>query len=176
MSETVNLRFIPTQEDYVQSTRSYLWHNRRFRRIFFIQALLFLCMIGVFILLNLYPPSELSLYIVLAVIIIQFPLFAIFFFWALPLLTGRRFRKNERMHSETFWELNDDRVIIKNKFVETKTDWGSFKAVIEIKNHYLFMATAFIFLPKRVFESPEQETAFRNLVSRNVKRVELLRS
>ena len=173
MAETVNLRFIPTEKDYVQSTRAYLWRNRRFRRIFFVQALLFLFIVFVFILLNLFSPLGGSLYIVVAITIIQFPLFAFFFFGVAPLLAGRRFRKNERMRSETFWELNDDKVVIKNKFVETRSDWGSCKAVLETTNHYLFMTEPFTFLPKRSFESPEQEITFRNLVSRNVKIVEL---
>ncbi len=173
MSEAVNLRFTPTKEDYVQSMRAYVWRSRRYRRVFFLQVLLFLFIIFAFILLNLYLILDIYLYVVFAVLIIQFPLFAIFLLGVIPLLAGRQFRKNERMRFETFWELNDDKVIIKNKFVETKADWGSFKAVLEITNHYLFMTTSFTFLPKRSFESPEQEIIFRNLVSRNVKRVEL---
>ena len=102
-------------------------------------------------------------------IVVVAPLFAAFavFIWQ-PYRMKRQAEKEEQLRSEMIWEVDDTQVVITTSLAAAKMDWQVFRQVIETKTDFLLCMAAskhmVRFVPKRAFESPEQEEAFRALV------------
>jgi hypothetical protein len=166
MSKTITLRYIPTTDDHIQGMRTFLLHIARMRILFLVFALAFLA--GV---LLLFISDNLT--IAAVVLISLFPLLAFVLFVFSPMMLRRRVDRDRRLRAEREWELNDDQITIRNKFAEVSFEWSAFNVVKETSEQYVFISGTFIFLPKRAFESSEQESAFRDLVKRHIKKVQL---
>lgn len=86
-----------------------------------------------------------------------------------PMIVGNMVRKNERLRAPVAWEMSDENIVIRSgDFAETKQDWGMFREAAALKDYYLLgyiiNKRAYQFIPKRAFESPEHEAAFRAMV------------
>jgi hypothetical protein len=97
------------------------------------------------------------------------PAFMVLYTFVLsPMLIARRVRKHERLRTEVTWQFSDVDVLMSNKYSEVRIDWGTFQTVRETKEYYLLAYTVnkrvHQFIPKRAFESEEQEEAFRELL------------
>ncbi len=169
MSQTfqpISFHFIPTKDDYIRGLRAFETSKTNFKRN--------MAKIGIF--------EALFVVAIFAgslgdgpwpwLLVLIGPIILGYFWGILPLRMGRQIEKNERFTAETTWELGEDQIVIKNKFSETKMDWGSFQKVVETGDYYLLIyATSknmFQFIPKRAFESQEQETNFRELLKRKL--------
>jgi len=91
-----------------------------------------------------------------------------------PILTGNKVEKNERLSSPVNYEINDEQILIKNKFIESKLDWDSFQRAIESKDHFLLVLAVnknmFEIIPKRAFASSDDEQTFKKLlIAKNLK-------
>jgi hypothetical protein len=89
-----------------------------------------------------------------------------------PYMTAHKMEKDERLSSPVQYEANDEQIMFKNKFSETKLDWGSFCRVIETKDLFLLVYTSnkncSQMIPKRAFASNDDEQAFRDLVAAKI--------
>jgi len=63
---------------------------------------------------------------------------------------------------------------MKSKIAESSLDWAAFKEARETKTLYLLKTSLFAIIPKRVFESKEQESAFRNMLRSHITKVRLM--
>jgi hypothetical protein len=164
MAQTVNFQYTPTKTDYVHGMRAYLIRSWRIWIAYAVFGLMFA--IGICSLVVFEGTYVSWLWILLSVLFFAFQMVLA------PMLLGRRVRRNERLRAEMFWQVNDEHILVKNKFAETKFDWGTFHKVLETKRYYLFIYSVnkrmFQIVPKRAFESSEQETAFRDLLKRNI--------
>lgn len=161
MTEPIVLRFTPTPQDYARVTRT-IYLRQPFNWIFFaLMALLTILIFGVAA-----TGTKLHLFtILLGPVAILF--FAILEFVVNPWMAGKRASKNERMTAEVTWEISEEQVLLKSAHVDSKTDWGHYKKVLENDEYFLFRSSTvnmYQFLPKRACESPAQMEAFRTLV------------
>ena len=161
-SQPISFRFIPTKDDYVHSIRAFFLCDAGFKRTLVIMGIVELLIVVAALAGNLGDG------LLLWLLALAMPALLVYLWVILPLNTGRQIEKNERFMSETTWELGEDQVLIKNKFSETKMDWGSFQKVVETGDYYLLVYTAnkrmFQFIPKRAFESQEHAAAFREVL------------
>jgi hypothetical protein len=85
-----------------------------------------------------------------------------------PIVSSLRIDRNERLRSPVQFQVTEESITIKDSFVESKVDWGSFRKVIETRNYFLLVLTvnknAFQILPKRAFSSAPDENTFRELL------------
>ncbi len=164
MTEIVKLLYTPTTQDHVQGMQAILWRIGRLRFILPLQGVVFV--LGI-LLLALFDE-----FVFVAILLVALPPFTILSVLVLPQVMLRwRIRKDERLRTEVMWELSEDRIMIKSKFAESYIDWSAFREVRETKHLYLFVTGSAIYLPKRVFESSDQEAVFRGIVKRHVNKV-----
>ncbi len=114
--------------------------------------------------------STMTLPTVFAVI---FLLAVVYIMFIHPILSSLRIDREERLRSPVQYQVTDEGITIKNSFVESKVDWGSFRKVIETRNYFLLVHTvnknAFQILPKRAFANLTEENAFRNYLQEKIK-------
>lgn len=165
------LRFTPNKDDYVIASRAITM--RQWSTWLILGIIVFIWVIN--LLLGLM--SEDTDWISLGISLLPMLLFTIIFggliFVVPSFQLGRRIQKNKRLTTETVWIVDDQTIVIKNAHSESKMDWGTFQRVIQLKDYYLLgystnKAMAQI-LPRRAFESSEQETAFRKLLEQKIK-------
>jgi hypothetical protein len=104
-------------------------------------------------------------------------------YWAIlyfiPILNrmefGSQYQTNEQLRNQVSWYLDDDQIITKTKVSEIKLNWSVFTKVLEFGPYYLLLHSGNVrvlsFIPKRSFESPEQEIEFRKLVERKIGKI-----
>lgn len=160
-TDMITLSFTPTKEDYTQTVRVYLWRMGHLRLMLFAFGIIFT--FGVVLLLVSDKYTALA-----SLLMLQLPLFCLYFWFLTPILLARRVQRNERLSSQIFWTVDAERMVIRNRFAESSIEWESLKEVSETANHYLLVGKTFLFIPKRAFPSPAEEAAFRDLVRRLV--------
>jgi hypothetical protein len=180
MMEPITFKCTPTKEDYVQVIRAFHLSSRskvRSSILFLLLAIVYLSFVPYFLPLAGGARSGTAWYPVL------FPLLCISFFlltpayWFFigPYLTGRKVQKHERLREEMTYYLDDHEVRIIGEKSELKLDWGAYRNTIEVKHHYLLVHRVnkqmFQFIPRRAFESEEQEAAFRRLVEQHLGKI-----
>jgi YcxB-like protein len=88
------------------------------------------------------------------------------------LFTAYQVHRNPRLRSETTYTFSDENIIVKDSYSELKQDWSNYQKVIDSKEYYILVLTlskrAGRFVPRRAFESPDQEAAFRDLLKRKL--------
>jgi len=91
---------------------------------------------------------------------------------AFALLSARRGKRAGAGAQETregCWVIDPEKIVINECGVETTFDWSAFAELVDAGDCLIFRTVpdrgrlAFLSLPKRVFESPSQEAAFRQL-------------
>jgi len=167
MSKTITLRYSPTTDDHVKGMRTFMLHIARMRILLLVFALAFVAGVLLFIFSDTLKSAA-------VVMIGLFPIFVIFLFVFSPMQLRRRVQSDRRLRAERVWELNDDQITIKNNYAEVSLEWSAFSVVKETSDQYVFIAGTFVFLPKRAFESKEQEAEFRDLVKRHIKTPKLI--
>ncbi len=92
----------------------------------------------------------------------------------LPYWSTRHVKGNERLLAETTWDLSDDGVVMKNRFAQSKLDWGSFGALSEDRDFFFLQLSGnkrlHHFVPKRALPTPEQQAQFREFVMQHLPR------
>ncbi len=167
MGQEINIRFTPSQGDYQKAIRAYL----KRKPITWIAPAFFL---GSIVLYLIYLPKNITPQTCspVVMVIMLVPILLVYQWVWVPLRLGHKVWQHDRFRSETVWRISDDKIWVKNQYVESKFDWGMFCKVIETRDLYLLIYTVnkktFQFIPRRAFESEEQESSFRHLVQRNV--------
>jgi hypothetical protein len=168
MAETIRVRFTPNPGDYGRVMRA---HTVRTRTVW-------LSLAAITILVFLFAWSSLTQSqgrdVLLWVVVIGAPLLAtlVVFVWQ-PMRIRRQVQKQEQFRSDTTWQVDDSQIVIKTSYAETKLDWDTFGQVMETRDDFLLVYASskrmVQFVPKRAFESPEQEEAFRMLLQRKLR-------
>ena len=162
MTETIRFRFTPEGKDYSRVMRA---HSLRTRAVWLSLA----AMIAILVVFLWTSTYRLQGCLLLWLIVVVAPLFAAFavFVWQ-PYRVRRQVEREEQLRSEMIWEVDDTQVVITTSLAAAKMDWQVFRQVLETKTDFLLCMAAskhmVRFVPKRAFDSPEQEEAFRALV------------
>lgn len=166
MAETVRLRFTPEGSDYSRVMRA---HSARTRTVW-------LSLVGMIVILLAFlwtTTYEQQGCLALWLVLILAPLFTgLVVFVLQPYRTKRHVSKTEQLRRETSMEFGDSQIVITTGEAETKMGWDTFRQVIETRTDYLLCYATYKhmvhFVPKRAFETPEHELAFRRLVLRKL--------
>ena len=174
----IKVQFTPKNEDYIDSLRVFgitPW-------VIVIIVCIF-TILGIFFGINALNPSNLTSnqywYSPYALQFIPLLLYwAILFF--IPMLNRmeirNQYQSNEQLSNQVSWCLDDDQIITKTKISEIRLTWSVYSKAIESGPYYLLLHSgnkrALSFLPKRSFQSPEQEIEFRKLVERKIGKIQ----
>jgi hypothetical protein len=166
MSQSIFVQFAPTKNEYISVLHGYHLHVRKFWKSLIV-LLIFETLLLISIAANHLFGNPLAFIILLII-----PLIIIYTIVVMPLKLGRQFEKNERLSGESSWKFDNEHIIVKSKFSETKTDWGTYKKFIETSHSFILIYTAneqmIHFIPKRAFTSQKHEAAFRDLLNRKI--------
>jgi len=154
-------RFSPIPQDYVTCLQDFFYHDRR-TWIILAAWLVVTLVISYFFLIGtfggLFPGA----------LVFIIPLAFLFYFVTGPSRVGKQAKKYSIYTSEVSWLITDRGVFIKNREEDVDLPWDEFIRAREITDHYLLFQKdnprIFQFLPKRVFEGPQQEESFRELL------------
>jgi hypothetical protein len=163
-------KFTPTKDDYIKAFRTFYlssWPVWGVLIVFLLSQIIFFGL--AFIRGDLGFDLGGILPIVLIVFIASYLAFTLVIN---PMTAASKLEKNERLSSPVQYEVNDEQIMFKNQFAETKLDWGSFQKVIESKDIFLLVYTTnknmFQIIPKRAFASTDDEQAFKNLLNTKI--------
>jgi hypothetical protein len=162
MSESVELRFRYTEAEYVSAIRAYMLAKSRVAIFVGIASLLTL--LGIYFLFT-QPDSGIHIFFMLTGIV-MFALVATSF----GILPHRRFRANPQFRSEYHLHFAEDGILFQTDHIDSRLEWDLYKEAIETKACYLlcYGEGALTVIPKRTFNSDDDETRFREMVTRKV--------
>ncbi|MBN1429672.1 MAG: YcxB family protein [Anaerolineae bacterium] len=180
--EPITFTYTPIKDDYTVPLRSHWMRSLVTMISLLVLGSITLFMLGIsllgciMMLLTCMLSDDSGLVGILTVV---FSLIGSAFTWIIPgmylwllISAARQFEKDERFRADITWTLDDEHVRIATRFQDVNLPWSSFRQAQEFKDYYLLIVrttgTALRPVPKRVFTSPEQEQAFRELVERKV--------
>jgi YcxB-like protein len=162
VSEPVTLTFTHRENEYVSATRLFYAHVYHTRFQIVISGLV-LTLGFCLILLNLDLFFG-GLTAVTGLILLIFNLYPY-------LVTPRQFfRRNAKFRKEFHLQFSEDGLISRSEDSESKLAWSFYSRVWETPRFYFlrYDNDYFTLIPKRVFISEVQESAFRDLLRRNI--------
>jgi hypothetical protein len=166
VAEPMTLHFTPTEQDYLRAARALSLKRGSLWVSVGMMALLEGCLF--FTVLTSAQPAPLLSWLFL----LFPPLVLAALFYGVPYWSLRHVKGNERMLAETTWDLNDEGVAMKNRFAESKLDWGSFAGVSENRDYFFLQLSAnkrlHHFIPKRALPTPEEQAHFRQFVAQHL--------
>ena len=167
MTETIALKFTPTKDDYARASRCLLLSKPWPWLVLIGAGLIGVCNV----IAQLATGSGWSPW--MWILPLPVAMAAFYLFVWVPMSAARLAGKQERLTCEMTWHVNDDGILMQNKFGESRVDWGTFHRFKETRGLFILVYTTTEqmgqFVPKRAFESPEQEAAFREMLRRNIK-------
>ena len=169
----ISFNFVPTKEDYFKSFQT--MYKKRILIFLLVTAFILpeiLCVLLNYLgqgeqiqLVNIFP-------FILAILFLMF--FPIYYFVINPFISSRKAAKDERLSGIVHYEVNDEYILVKTKYAESKLDWGNFQSVIESKAYFLLLCTSnknmFQMIPKRAFVSLDDELAFKSLLNTHIQK------
>jgi hypothetical protein len=168
---TVTVEFTPTREDYVGAMRAYTLSDRAtmwFMFPFFSSIFLFGCF-GLFVSLS----TGISSSFVWLLLIFLAAFLPLLIYVIVPFRAGLQAQRQERMRSPTSYTFDDEKVVLKNQFVESKMDWGTLGKMVETTRFFLFVYKTnrpmLHLVPKRAFPTPAAEAEFRDLAAAHIR-------
>jgi hypothetical protein len=80
------------------------------------------------------------------------------------------FRREPGLHGEYRFEFSEDGIGFRTAHIDSKLEWNVYREVVENRQLFLLFhgRRAFSIIPKRAFASPEEESAFRDLLIRKI--------
>jgi hypothetical protein len=182
---TITFHYTPGAGDYVRGMWAQLMRRPSMILWLAISAPMSLCLLCFllgyipFALLRSGSTFTLSYALPLVVALIPLAMPWLIYFVVMPLNLRSRVKSNERLRCETFCQVDEQGLVIRNRFAETKMDWGTFAIFFETKGLILLPHSVnermYQIIPKRGFESPSAEAAFRELLQRKVRSSEIAR-
>ncbi len=168
MAEPIALRFTPTEQDYVRAARALSMKRGSLWISVGMMVLLEGCLLATLLTSSGPVPLESWLFLLFP------PLMLGALFFGLPYWSARHTKGNERALAETTWDMTDDGVVMKNRFAESKLDWGSFSGLSENRDFFFLQLAAnkrlYHFIPKRALPGAEQLAQFRLFVTQHIPR------
>jgi hypothetical protein len=166
MSPSLTLRYTPTQQDYAYVVR-YFNLQRTGTKIS-------LVLLGLAFLLAIFVVASKGSSVTVFELIWLFlpPLFVIYAYIIQPASLAKKAAQNEKLVTEATWELNEAGVQITSRFNSTLLEWGNVNKLLTTKDYYLLLSktnkNAFRFIPRRAFNTPQEEEQFLELVERHI--------
>ena len=168
MSQTISLRYTPTQQDYAQVLRLFFWQRTGTKVSLAILVIAF-GLILFSIASQGSPPTIFQL-----IWLLLPPLFVIFTVFIQPTRTAKQVVANEQLVAEATWEVSDAGVQISTRFSSTHLDWDALNKLVTTREYYLLLSkinkNTFRFLPRRAFTSPQDQDLFLELVASHLSR------
>jgi hypothetical protein len=163
MSQSVTVRYTPTQQDYAQVLRLFFWQRTGTRVSLGFLVLAF----GLVLFAIATQGSAPSIF---QLIWLLFPpLFVAFLFFIQPSRMASQAIRNEQLITEATWEVSETGVQISSRFGSTNLEWESLNRLLTTRNYYLLLMktnkNAFRFLPRRAFTSPQEQDLFHDLMT-----------
>lgn len=163
MSQSVELQFRYSEDEYVSALRAYMLAKRRIA--FFAAIASVVTLLGVYFLLT---QADLAATITfLCTGTFMFGLLATSF----GLLPHRRFRMNPQFHSEYHLEFGEDGILFQTNNINAELNWEIYKEALETQKFYLLSTGeggAVTVIPKRVFTNEQQQAHFKDMLKRKV--------
>lgn len=168
----IDLRFEPSKQDYIRVVRAKLMISFKQPWGWMIPSVVVVLCFGQVVLSFSGGDVQRGMTFLIGMFLVGGFLFAVLRIVISARIGNQVQQGGERTLGEVHWQFNDEQILIENKFAEAKFDWGTFQEIIEVKDYYLLVHTTnknmVHSIPKRVFESPEQEAAFCELAQRNI--------
>lgn len=157
MAEPITLRFTPTEQDYRRAARALAIKRGSLWVSVGMLSLLEVCLLFTLVTSSQPSPAYSWLYLLFP------PLLIVLMFFVGPLLSTRSVKGNERLLAETTWQLSEEGVAMKNRFAESKLDWGSFSRLSEDPDYFFLQLSGnkrlHHFIPKRALHRRQRKAA-----------------
>jgi hypothetical protein len=162
MSESVELRFRYTEDEYVSAIRTYMLAKRRIA--FFIGIASVVVLLGIYFLLTHSDSAATISFLCTGAFL--FGLMATSF----VILPHRRFQSNPQLRSEYFLQFAEDGILFRTDQIDATIKWEIYTEALETEKFYLLShgEGAVTVIPKRVFNSSEQQEHFEDMLTRKV--------
>jgi hypothetical protein len=164
--ETVTFSFTPRPDDYSRAARLYY---TRLPAVWIIVTLMGIISLLIVVFMVFFGQADNPLaWVSLCVL----PLALVLLFVVWPARLAWMARRSPQMRSETTWQVDEGRIMIKNAYMEATLDWSMFGQAIESGELYLltysYNRRLFQVVPRRAFASPAHEDAFRALLRQHL--------
>lgn len=165
-NEAVQLSFQYTEEEYLAAIRFYFWHSKALLgRAIVVYALFSVGLVLLPLSLGFHPPVWINLALV------GIAGLALFHGYV-----GDRprdyFRGNPKFRDEYHLTLTDAGIEFHTQNMSSMTAWNFYSGVVEGDSFYILVygnnIHSLSIVPKRAFQSSNQETTFRQILRRNV--------
>lgn len=167
----ITFGFTPTQDDYIRSYRTFYLVNWLVW-VSIVLTLLFLALVSFIFAIQenarlddalINADGLLALGLLIGAAVFVFSRFV-----GNPLKAWHQVEANERLRCPVEYEVNEEQILIRTKFTETKTDWGTFTTFIETPDLLLLIYATnknmFQIIPKRAFVSVSDIEVFKQLL------------
>ena len=163
----ITFHYSPTPEDYVTTLRDFSFHDRRTwltLAAWFIMTLviIYFFLTGTFG-SGLFP----------GMLVFILPVAFLYNFLTAPSRIGKQVARNPAYVGEVTWRVTSQDILITSVEEEIHMPWSKFSRAKEITDHFLLFQAEnpriFQFVPKRAFETPEQEDTFREMLETHIK-------
>ena len=165
MNSTINLSFRYTESDYVRALRAHYASHLRLR----LDIVLTVVLVGIGVYLWR-SPSLHWLGLACIVIAAAFALMLVVAFTVIPPLVFRREPKFRDDYSLTF---SPEGIHFRTAHIDSQLQWSMYsRALIDAHSYVLYYGSRqFTVIPKRVFQSVEQQQAFEQLLTQHVSQI-----
>ena len=165
VNSTIHLSFRYAESDYVRAMRAHYASQLRLRLD--IPVTVVVLGIGVYLLRS---TDQYWLGLVCIVLVAAFALLLIAAFTVIPRLAFRREPKFRDEYSLTF---SPEGIHFRTQHIDSQLEWSLYtRALIDVHSYVLYHGTRqFTVIPKRVFQSPEQQDAFKQLLTQQISQI-----
>jgi YcxB-like protein len=165
VNSTVHLSFRYMESDYVRALRAHYTSILRLR----LDVVVIVALIGIGIYLWQSPRSH-WIGVTCVIIALLFSLMLIAAFVIVPRLAFRREPKFRDEYSLTF---SSDGIHFRTTHIDSQLQWSMYsKALIDAHSYILYYGDRqFTVIPKRVFQSTEQQQAFERLLIQHISKI-----
>jgi YcxB-like protein len=165
VNSTINLSFRYAESDYVRALRAHYASHLRLR----LDIVVTVVLVGI----GVYLWQSASLHwlgLTCIIIAVAFALMLIAAFTVIPPLAFRREPKFRDDYSLTF---SSEGIHFRTTHIDSQLQWSMYsRALIDAHSYVLYYGTRqFTVIPKRVFQSAEQQQAFEQLLAQRISQI-----
>jgi hypothetical protein len=165
MNSTINLSFRYAESDYVRALRAH--YASQFRLPLDILVIIVLLGAGAFLWRS---PSVHWLAVAGVALAVVFALMLIAAFTVIPALA---FRREPKFRDDYALAFSPEGIHFRTAHIDSKLQWSIYsRALIDAHSYVLYYGSRqFTVIPKRVFQSAEQQQAFEQLLTQHVSQI-----
>jgi hypothetical protein len=165
MNATINMSFRYAEKDYVRALRTHYATHLRLRLD--IVVTIILAGIGAYLQRS---PSLHWLGLTCVAVAVVFSLLLIAAFTVIPLLI---FRREPKFRDDYSLEFSPEGIHFRTAHIDSQLQWTIYsRALVDGHSYILYYGTRqFTVIPKRVFQSIEQQQAFEQLMTQRISRI-----